>query len=100
MLCLLKVKKKKKETHKQEKKEESISLSLSNTYIHKNGTKTSKATAKVENASGNVTYSVSNDRCISIDSSTGAISTKSVQKQELSCCAGEKNYCNCYTSKW
>lgn len=31
---------------------------------------------------------MSNDRCISIDSSTGAISTKSVQKQELSYCAG------------
>lgn len=65
----------KKEEPKQEepKKEESISLSLSNYYMHRDGTKTSKATASTENASGNVTYSLSSSTCARINSSTGAI---------------------------
>ena len=64
----------KKETPKQEvKKEEKISLSLSNYYMHRDGTKTSRATAKVENASGNVTYSLSSTVCARINSSSGVI---------------------------
>ena len=53
-------------------KEERISLSLSNTLLHRNGRNTSKATAKVENVSGSVIYSV-NSNCVSINSSTGDI---------------------------
>ena len=65
---------KKEEPKKEEpKKEESISLSLSNYYMHRDGTKTSKATASTENASGNVTYSLSSTICAKINSSTGAI---------------------------
>ena len=57
---------------KPEVKEEKISLSLSNTLLHRNGKKTSKATASTENVSGNVVYSV-NSECVSINSSTGDI---------------------------
>ena len=65
---------KKEEPKKEEpKKEESISLSLSNYYMHRDGTKTSKATASTENASGNVTYSLSNTPCAKINSSSGVI---------------------------
>lgn len=64
----------KEEPKKEEpKKEESISLSLSNYYMHRDGTKTSKATASTENASGNVTYSLSSTICAKINSSTGVI---------------------------
>ena len=55
------------------KKEEKISLSLSNYYMHRDGIKTSRATASTENASGNVTYSLSSSICARINSSTGAI---------------------------
>ena len=55
------------------KKEEKISLSLSNYYMHRDGTKTSRATASTENASGNVTYSLSSSICARINSSTGVI---------------------------
>lgn len=53
------------------KKEEKISLSLSRNVIHRNGNKTSKANAKVENASGDITYSIDNNVCVSIDAKTG-----------------------------
>lgn len=55
------------------KLEETISLSLSRSVIHRNGNKTSKATAKVENASGNVTYSIDNNVCVSINATTGEL---------------------------
>ena len=54
-------------------KEEKISLTLSNSYMHRDGTKKSRATATVENASGNVTYSLSSTICAKINSSTGEI---------------------------
>lgn len=53
------------------KKEEKISLSLSRSIIHRSGNKTAKATAKVENASGDVTYAIDNNVCVSIDAKTG-----------------------------
>ena len=69
------------------KKEEKISLSLSNYYIHRSGTKTSNAIAKTENTSGKVTYSMSQSRCASIDPNTGVITALNVQKTELTYCA-------------
>ena len=64
---------KREEPKKEEpKKEEKISLSLSNTLLHRNETNTSKATASTENVTGNVVYSVNNN-CVSINSSTGGI---------------------------
>lgn len=74
----------KKETPKQEKKEEptievkpeKITLSLSRDTIHYNGIKTAKASAKVENAIGDVTYSLSNTLCMGIDAKTGVITAK------------------------
>ena len=64
---------KKDEPKKEEpKKEEKISLALSTTLLHRNGTSTSKATASTENVSGNVVYSVNNN-CVSINSSAGDI---------------------------
>ena len=74
----------KKETPKQEKKEETtievkpekITLSLSRDTIHYNGIKTAKASAKVENATGDVTYSLSNTLCMGIDAKTGGITAK------------------------
>lgn len=74
----------KKETPKQEKKEEptievkpeKITLSLSRDIIHYNGIKTAKASAKVENATGDVTYSLSNTLCMGIDAKTGVITAK------------------------
>lgn len=74
----------KKETPKQEKKEEptievkpeKITLSLSRDTIHYNGIKTAKASAKVENATGDVTYSLSNTLCMGIDAKTGVITAK------------------------
>ena len=73
-----------KETPKQEKKEEptievkpeKITLSLSRDTIHYNGIKTAKASAKVENATGDVTYSLSNTLCMGIDAKTGVITAK------------------------
>lgn len=62
---------KKEEPKTEEPKEETISLSLSRSIIHRNGYKTSKATAKVENASGDVTYSIDKATCVSIDKTTG-----------------------------
>ena len=74
----------KKKTPKQEKKEEptievkpeKITLSLSRDTIHYNGIKTAKASAKVENATGDVTYSLSNTLCMDIDAKTGVITAK------------------------
>lgn len=74
----------KKETPKQEKKEEptievkpeKITLSLSRDTIHYNGIKTAKASAKVENATGDVIYSLSNTLCMGIDAKTGVITAK------------------------
>ena len=60
------------------KKEETISLSLSRNIIHRNGTKTAKAIAKVENASGEVTYSIDNNVCVSIDKNTGELTANNV----------------------
>lgn len=57
-------------------KEETISLSLSRSVLHRNGNKTSKATAKVENASGEVTYSIDNNVCVKIDSKTGDLTAR------------------------
>lgn len=54
---------------------ESISLSLTNYYIHVNGISTSTAKAKVENASGDVTYSMTKNNCMNIDSKTGVITS-------------------------
>lgn len=54
---------------------ESISLSLTNYYIHVNGISTSTAKAKVENASGDVTYSMTKNKCMNIDSKTGVITS-------------------------
>ena len=74
----------KKETPKQEQqaeptievKPEKITLSLSRDTIHYNGIKTAKASAKVENATGDVTYSLSNTLCMGIDAKTGVITAK------------------------
>ena len=74
----------KKKTPKQEKKEEptievkpeKITLSLSRDTIHYNGIKTAKASAKVENATGDVTYSLSDTLCMGIDAKTGVITAK------------------------
>lgn len=62
------------------KKEEKISLSLSRNTLHVNGIKTAKATAKVKNSSGKVTYSLSNTDCMTINENTGAISVTSNPK--------------------
>lgn len=74
----------KKETPKQEQQEEptievkpeKITLSLSRDTIHYNGIKTAKASAKVENATGDVTYSLSDTLCMGIDAKTGVITAK------------------------
>ena len=55
------------------KKEETISLSLNRKAIHRNGVKELKATAKVENGTGEVTYSIDNEACVDINSKTGHI---------------------------
>lgn len=55
------------------KKEETIKLSLSKKAIHRNGTKDLRATATVENGSGEVTYSIDNEACVSINPKTGDI---------------------------
>lgn len=65
-----------KPTPKPEVKEESISLSLSNTLLHRNGNNTSKAVATTKNVSGSVVYSV-NSTCVSINSNTGDITATS-----------------------
>ncbi len=71
--------KKNEEPKKEEpKKEEKISLSLSRNVIHRNGSKTSKAIAKVENASGDVTYSIDSNACVLIDAKTGALTAKDI----------------------
>ena len=62
------------------KKEEKISLSLSRNTLHVNGIKTAKATAKVKNSSGKVTYSLSDTNCMTINKNTGAISVSSNPK--------------------
>ena len=62
------------------KKEEKISLSLSRNTLHVNGIKKAKATAKVKNSSGKVTYSLSNTNCMTINANTGAISVSSNPK--------------------
>ena len=54
---------------------ESISLSLTNYYIHVNGISTSTAKAKVENASGDVTYSMTKNNCMNIDPKRGVITS-------------------------
>lgn len=54
---------------------ESISLSLTNYYIHVNGISTSTAKAKVENASEDVTYSMTKNNCMNIDPKTGVITS-------------------------
>lgn len=53
------------------KLEEKISLRLIRKNIHRNGYNTSKAIATVENASGEVTYEINNNICVSIDARTG-----------------------------
>ncbi len=69
---------KKEEPKKEEPKEETIGLSLSRNTIHREGNKTAKAIAKVENASGNVTYTIDDDNCVTIDSKTGELTANDV----------------------
>lgn len=66
----------KKEEPKVEVKPEKVTLSLSRDTIHYNGIKTAKAIAKVENVTGDVTYSLSNTLCMGIDAKTGVITAK------------------------
>ena len=66
----------KKEEPTIEVKPEKITLSLSRDTIHYNGIKTAKASAKAENATGDVTYSLSNTLCMGIDAKTGVITAK------------------------
>ncbi len=94
----VKTEEKKEETKTEEPKvEEKISLSITNSVIHANGTKTSTAKAKTENVSGNVTYSISSDACMSIDKSTGVITAKdkptkggALATYKRNCANGEK----------
>lgn len=60
--------------------EEKISLTLNRDTLHVNGVKTAKATASVENSSGNVTYSLSDTNCMTINENTGDISVVSKPK--------------------
>ena len=60
--------------------EEKISLTLNRDTLHVNGVKTAKATASVENSSGNVTYSLSDTNCMTINENTGDISVVSEPK--------------------
>ena len=60
--------------------EEKISLTLNRDTLHVKGVKTAKATASVENSSGNVTYSLSDTNCITINEKTGDISVVSEPK--------------------
>lgn len=62
------------------KPEEKISLTLNRDTLHVNGVKTAKATASVENSSGNVTYSLSDTNCMTINEKTGDISVVSEPK--------------------
>ena len=62
------------------KKEEKISLSLSRDTLHINGIKTATATAKVENPSGKVTYSLSDTNCMTINENTGVITASANAK--------------------
>lgn len=71
-----KIEEPKKEEPTIEVKPEKITLSLSRDTIHYNGIKTAKASAKVENVTGNVTYSLSNTLCMGIDAKTGVITAK------------------------
>ena len=71
-----KIEEPKKEEPTVEVKPEKITLSLSRDTIHYNGIKTAKAIAKVENATGDVTYSLSNTLCMGIDAKTGVITAK------------------------
>lgn len=71
-----KIEEPKKEEPTVEVKPEKITLSLSRDTIHYNGIKTAKASAKVENATGDVTYSLSNTLCMGIDAKTGVITAK------------------------
>lgn len=75
-----KTKTKKEKKVNEPKKEETISLSLSRDTLHANGIKTATATAKVENSSGNVTYSLSDTNCMTINENTGAIEVASNPK--------------------
>ena len=60
--------------------EEKISLTLNRDTLHVKGVKTAKATASVENSSGNVTYSLSDTNCMTINENTGDISVVSEPK--------------------
>ena len=60
--------------------EEKISLTLNRDTLHVKGVKTAKATARVENSSGNVTYSLSDTNCMTINENTGDISVVSEPK--------------------
>lgn len=66
------------EPKKEEPKEETISLTLSRNVIHRNGNKTANAIARVENATGNVTYSIDSNACVTIDQNTGLVTAKDV----------------------
>lgn len=60
--------------------EEKISLTLNRDTLHVKGVKTAKATARVENSTGNVTYSLSDTNCMTINEKTGDISVVSEPK--------------------
>ena len=67
-------------TTAQPQPEEKISLRLSRDTLHVNGIKTANAISSVENSSGNVTYSLSDTNCMTINENTGDISVVSEPK--------------------
>ena len=67
-------------TTAQPQTEEKISLRLSRDTLHVNGIKTANAISSVENSSGNVTYSLSDTNCMTINENTGVINVASNPK--------------------
>ena len=67
-------------TTAQPQPEEKISLRLSRDTLHVNGIKTANAISSVENSSGNVTYSLSDTNCMTINENTGIINVASNPK--------------------
>lgn len=86
------------EPKKEEPKEETISLTLSRNVIHRNGIKTANAIARVENATGNVTYSIDSNVCVTIDKNTGLVTANDIPegngskiKAWMNSCANDGN---------
>ena len=67
-------------TTAQPQTEEKISLRLRRDTLHVNGIKTANAISSVENSSGNVTYSLSDTNCMTINENTGIINVASNPK--------------------